>query len=122
MVSIHKFRVYKTISRPGVDESLERDFIKVILTIDQGRSKGNKKEMRIRKSGCIELNQTRCCTGKFNVALSLYGVLGVALYFNEGFSEVATGVSAVAEAPQLLGETMVCFLGQESNLWSLTPQ
>ena len=72
--------------------------------------------MRIRKSGCIELNQTRCYTGKFNVALSLYGVLGVAFYFNKGFSEVAAGVSAVAEASQLLGETMVCFLGQEFNL------
>ena len=39
----HKFRVYKTMSRPRVDESLERDFIKVILTKDQGRSKRNKK-------------------------------------------------------------------------------
>ena len=42
MVSIHKFRVYKTVSRPRVNESLEQDFIKVILTKDQGRSKGNK--------------------------------------------------------------------------------
>jgi len=37
MVSIHKFRVYKTMSRPRIDESSERDFIKVILTKDQGR-------------------------------------------------------------------------------------
>ena len=42
MVSIHKFRVYKTVSKPGVDESLEWDFIKVILTKDQERSKRNK--------------------------------------------------------------------------------
>jgi len=42
MVSIHKFRVYKAMSRPGVNESLEQDFIKVILTKDQERGKGNK--------------------------------------------------------------------------------
>ena len=56
------------------------------------------------------------------MALSLCGVLGVALYFSEGFSETAAGISAVAEAPQPLGETMVCFLGQESSLWSPAPQ
>ena len=43
MVSIHKFKVYKAMSRPRVNESLEQDFIKVILTKDQGRSKENKK-------------------------------------------------------------------------------
>ena len=74
--------------------------------------------MRIRKSRYIELNQTHCCTGKFNVALSLCKVLGVALYFSEGFSEAAAEVSAVAEAPWPLGVTIVCFLGQESSLWS----
>ena len=42
VMSIHKFRVYKTMSRSGVDESLEQDFIKIILTKNQGRSKGNK--------------------------------------------------------------------------------
>jgi len=42
VVSIHKFRVYKAVSRPGVDESLEQDFIKIILTKDQGRGKENK--------------------------------------------------------------------------------
>jgi len=42
MVSIHKFRVYKAISRPRVDESLEQDFIKVIPTKNQGRDKRNK--------------------------------------------------------------------------------
>ena len=113
MVSIHKFRV---------DESSEWDFIKVILTKDQGRSKENKKQMRIRKSGCVELNWTRCCTREFNATLSLCGVLGVALYFSKGFSEVTAGESAVAEAPWPLGETIVCFLGQESNLWSSAPQ
>ena len=109
-------------SRPRVDESSERDFIKMILTKDQGRSKGNEKGMRIRKSGCVESNWTRCCTGEFNATLSLCGVLGVALYFSEGFSEAAAGVSAVAEAPRPLGETVVCFLGQESSLWSPAPQ
>ena len=116
VVSIHKFRVYKAVSRPGVDESSEQDFIKVILTKDQGRSKENKKWMRIRKSGCVELNWTRCCTGKFNVTLSLCGVLGIALYFSEGFSEAAARVSAVAEVPRPLREIVVCFLEQESNL------
>ena len=52
------------------------------------------------------------------MALSLYRVLGIALYFSESFSEVAAGVSVVAEALQPLEETVVCFLGQESNLWS----
>ena len=66
--------------------------------------------MRIRKSGYVELNWTRCCTGKFNVALSLCEVLGVTLYFSEGFSE------AVAEAPRPLEVTIVCFLGQKSSL------
>ena len=56
------------------------------------------------------------------MALSLCRVLGVALYFSEGFLEAAARVSAVAEAPQPLGETVVCFLGQESYLWSPAPQ
>ena len=103
-------------SRPEIDESSEWDFIKVILTKDQGRSKRNKKWMRIRKSGCIELDRTHCCTGELNMALSLYGVLGIALYFSKGFSEAATRVLAVAEAPWSLKETVVCFLGQKSYL------
>ena len=78
--------------------------------------------MRIRKSGCIELDGTYCCIEKFNAALSLCRVLEIALYFSKGFSEVAAGVLAVAEALQLLGESMVCFLGQESSLWSPAPQ
>ena len=32
VVSIHKFRVYKAMSRPWVNKSLEQDFIKMILT------------------------------------------------------------------------------------------
>jgi len=68
--------------------------------------------MEIRKSGCIELDRTCCYTGKFNTALSLYRVLEITLYFSEGFLE------AVAEALQPLGVIMVCFLGQEFNLWS----
>ena len=63
-----------------------------------------------------ELNWTHCCIKKFNVALSLCGVLGVAFYFSKGFSEAATRVSAVAEVLWPLGETVVCFLGQESSL------
>jgi len=105
-------------SRPGVNESSEQDFIKVILTKDQGKGKGNKEWMRIRKSRCIELDGTHCCTGKFNIALSLCGVLRVTLYFSEGFLEVTARESVVAEALWPLGVIMVCFLGQESNLWS----
>jgi len=55
--------------------------------------------MRIGKSRHVELDGTRYCTGKFNVALSLCRVLGVALYFSEGFSEAAARVLAVVEAP-----------------------
>ena len=44
-MSIYKFRVYKAVSRPGVNKSSEQNFIKVILTKDQGRSKGNKEWM-----------------------------------------------------------------------------
>ena len=55
------------------------------------------------------------------MALNLCGVLGVALYFSKGFSEAAARVSAVAKAPWSLGETVICFLGQKSNLWSPAP-
>jgi len=72
--------------------------------------------MRIRKSRCVESDGTHCYIGKFNVALNLYGVLEVTLYFSKSFSEVTARGSAVAEAPQLLGVTMVYFLGQEFNL------
>ena len=66
--------------------------------------------MRIRKSGYIESDWTHCCIEKFNMALSLCGVLEVALYFSEGFSE------AVAEALWPLGMTVVFFLEQKSSL------
>jgi len=72
--------------------------------------------MKIRKSRYIESNGTHYCIEKFNMALSLCGVLEVALYFSKDFSEAAARVSAVAETPWPLGETMVCFLGQKSNL------
>ena len=103
-------------SRPRVYKSLEQDFIKIILTKDQERDKRNKEQMRIRKSGCIELDRTYYYTEKFNIALSLCGVLKITLYFSKEFSKAA------AEAPWPLGETIVCFLGQESNLWSPVPQ
>ena len=85
-------------SRPEVDESLEQSSIKVILTKDQEKSRKNKEWIRIKRSKCIESNGTCCCTGKFNIALSLCKVLGVALYFFKDFSEVATRESAVVEA------------------------
>ena len=78
--------------------------------------------MRIRKSGCIESNQTHCCIEKFNVALSLCRVLVVVLYFSEGFLETAARELAVAKALWPLGETIICFLGQKSSLWSPTLQ
>jgi len=56
------------------------------------------------------------------MALSLCRVLGIALYFSEGFSEVAVGGLAVAEVLWPLEVAMVCFLEQESNLWSSVPQ
>ena len=72
--------------------------------------------MRIRKSRYVESDRTHYCTGKFNVALSLCGVLEVTLYFSKGFLEAATRESAVAEALQPLGVTMVSFLRYKSSL------
>ena len=122
VVSIHVFRVYRTMSRPGVNKSLKQDFIKVILTKDQERSKGNKEWIRIGKSRCVESDRICYCTEKFNIALSLCRVLGITLYFFEGFLEATAGGLVVAEAPWPLRVTIVCFLGQESSLWSLAPQ
>ena len=68
------------------------------------------------------MDGTHCYTEKFNAALSLYRVLEVTLYFSKGFLETAVRGSAVAEALQLLGVTVVCLLGQKSSLWSLTLQ
>jgi len=76
-------------NRPGANESLKQDSIKVILTKNQGRSKRNKEEVRIRKSKYIKLDRTCCCTGKFNAALSLYRVLRIALYFSESLEAAA---------------------------------
>jgi len=45
-------------SKPRVDESSEWDFIKVILTKDQEKSKENKKGVRIRESKYVELDGT----------------------------------------------------------------
>ena len=98
MVSIHKFQVYKAISRPRVDKSLEQDFIKIILTKDQERSKRDKKGVRIRKSRYIESGRTHCYTEKFNTALSLCKVLEITLYFSESFSKAAARELAVTKA------------------------
>ena len=80
-------------SKLRVNESSEQDFIKVILTENQGRSKRDKEWIRIRKTGYIKL-----------------GVLEIAFYFSKGFSEAADRVSVVAKAPWLLRVTMVYFL------------
>jgi len=98
VVNIHKFWVYKIISRPKVNKSLEWNFIKVILTKNQERSKKNKKQMWIRKSRCIESDRTHCYIRNFNMALNLYGVLRIVLYFSKGFSKVAVGELIVTEA------------------------
>ena len=72
--------------------------------------------MQIRKSRYIESNETCCCTGKFNVVLSLCEVLEVTLYFSKDFSEVATRELVVSEVLWPLEVTIVYFLEQESNL------
>ena len=51
------------------------------------------------------------------MALSLCGVLGIALYFSESFLEVATEEPVAAEALWFFRVTMVYFLKQKSNLW-----
>jgi len=60
--------------------------------------------MQVGKSEYIELDETWCCTEKFNMALSLYGVLGIALYFSESFLE------AVDKVLWPLRVTVICFL------------
>jgi len=50
------------------------------------------------------------------MVLSLYRVLEVILYFSKGFSEAFARELAVVEASWPFGMTMVCFLGQKSNL------
>ena len=88
MVNIYKFQVYKTMSRFKVDESLEQDFIKMILTKNQERGERNKEWIRIGKSGCVELDKTCYYAEKFNMALSLCRALEITLYFSKDFSEV----------------------------------
>ena len=61
---------------------MEQDFIKVILTKNQEKSKGDKEKMGIRKSRCVELDKTYCYTGKLNMTLSLYSV--VATTYHKG--------------------------------------
>ena len=94
----------------------------MILTKDQERSKGDKEGVRIRKSRYVELDGTHYCIKKFNITLSLCKVLKVTLYFSKSFLEAAAEESVVAEVLWPLGVTIVCFLEQESNLWSLALQ
>jgi len=70
----------------------------MILTKNQSKSKKDKERVRIRKSGYIKSDRTYCCTGKFKVALSLYEVLGIALYLSKGFLEMAAERSIATEA------------------------
>jgi len=100
---------------------LEQNFIKVILTKNQGKSKRDKKGVKIRKSEYVELDGTHCCIGKFNIVLNLYRVLEITLYFSKGFLKTAVRRSAATEALKPLEVTMVCFLEQESNLWFPVP-
>ena len=50
-----------------------------------------------------------------SVCAEFWGLLSI---FSKDFSEAAARESAVAKAPQPLGVTVVCFLGQKSSLWS----
>ena len=56
------------------------------------------------------------------MALSLYKVLGIALYFFESFSKTAVRRFVATKALWSFKVTVVCFLEQKSNLWSPTPQ
>jgi len=60
---------------------LKQNFIKIILTKDQKKSKGDKEGVRIRNSGCVKSDGTHCCTEKFNVS--------------KGFSKTAVRGSAI---------------------------
>ena len=99
MVSIHKFQVYKVISRPRIDESLKWNLVKIILTKNQEKNKKDKERVRIRKSRYIELDKTYCYIEKFNAVLSLYGVLKVTHYFFKSFSEVVVEGIEALEVP-----------------------
>ena len=69
----------------------------MILTKYQERSKGDKEKVRIKKSRYVESDETCYYTVKFNMALSLYRVLEIALYFSKGFSEKATEESVAVK-------------------------
>ena len=71
----------------------------MIMTKNQERSKRDKKGVRIRKSRCVELDETYCYIEKFNVVFSLCKVLEVILYFSKGFLETAIRESVAAKAP-----------------------
>ena len=68
--------------------------------------------MKIRKIICVQSDRTCCCIRKFNIVFSLCRVLEVALYFFKNFSET------IVKALWSFGVTIVCFLEQESNLWT----
>jgi len=85
--------------RSIVDKSSKYNFIKMILTKNQERSKRDKKWIRIKKSRYIESNGTCYYIEKFNMALSLYRVLEVTFYFSKGFLEITTEKSVAAEVP-----------------------
>ena len=72
--------------------------------------------MWIKKSRYIKLDRTYYYIEKFNVTLSLCGVLGVAFYFSKSFSKAAAGKLVVTEALWSLEVTVVCFLEKESDL------
>jgi len=67
--------------------------------------------VRIRKSGCVKIDRTCCYTQKFKIALNLYRVLKVVLYFSKGFLETAAEVSVVDKVLWPLEMAVVCFLG-----------
>ena len=76
---------------------MEWNFIKVILTKDQEKSKEDKERVRIRKSRYVESDGTCYYIEKFNMALSLYRVLEVTLYFSKSFLETAAEEFVAAE-------------------------
>jgi len=67
--------------------------------------------VRIRKSGCVKIDKTCCYIQKFKIALNLYRVLKVVLYFSKGFLEIAAEVSVVDKVLWPLEMAVVCFLG-----------
>ena len=83
----------------------------MVLTKNQEKSQKNKERVRVQKSKYIELNRTYCYTMKFNIALSLYKVLKITLYFSKDFSKANIGRSTATEVLQSLGVTVTsCIL------------